>query len=80
MATVTANRREVEADPGEPLKPSFVSPCPECPKGTIGRASATGRSSAAFDFGGGRASTLRTIARGGAPLAIAALTSGRLGR
>ncbi len=70
----SANRREDETEPDEPLKPSFVTPWPESPNGTIGRASAIGRFFAAFDFGGGRDSTRRMVKRA-AVRAIAARTS-----
>ena len=73
----SANRRDDEDDePVEPLKPSLATPCPESPNGTVGRTSATGCFLAAFESGGGRASTLRTVTWATAR-AIAARTSGR---
>ena len=71
----SANRREDHVDPVEPLKPSFVTPWPESPNGTVGRTSATGCFLAAFESGGGRASTFWTVTRATAR-AIAARTSG----
>ena len=73
-AAATANRRDDDVDPGEPLKPSLATPWPELPKGMIGRTSATVCFLAAFDAGGDRPSTLRIVTR--ATRSIAARTSG----
>ncbi len=62
-AAATANRRDDDVDPGEPLKPSLATPWPELPKGMIGRTSATVCFLAAFDAGGDRPSTLRIVTR-----------------
>ncbi len=74
-AAASANRRDDDVEPGEPLKPSLATPWPELPKGIVGRTSATVCFLAAFDSGGGRASTLLTVSRA-ATRSIAARTSG----
>ena len=74
-AAASANRRDDDVEPGEPLKPSLATPWPELPKGIVGRTSATVCFLAAFDSGGGRASTRLTVSRA-ATRSIAARTSG----
>ena len=73
----SANTREDQVDPVEPLNPSWIAPWPESPKGTVGRTSATGCFFAAFESGGGRASTRRTATLG-TTRTIAARTSAGL--
>lgn len=75
IAASANSREEDQVEPLEPLNPSCVAPWPEPPKGTVGRTSATGRFFAAFESGGGRASTRRTVTRA-TTRAIAARTSG----
>ncbi len=71
----SANMRGVEAESAELRKPSWDAPSAASPNGTIGRTSGTGRFFAAFESGGGRASTSCAAARA-APLSMAARTSG----
>ena len=72
-----ANIRDEEADPATPPKPSLNAPRAELPNGTIGCTfgAGSGRFLAAFEPGGGRASTGRAAALA-APLSMAARTSG----
>jgi hypothetical protein len=70
-----ANIRDEAAETGEPLKPSWAAPRAASPKGMIGRIFGIGCSFAAFESGGGRASTGRAFALAAA-FRIRARTSG----